>query len=179
MIPMTSIPEIKQVRLTCAETAKEVRMSLRTEFPGQKFSVRSKTYAGGASISISWEDGPAEDAVREQTHRFAGATFDGMTDSKNYKPSTLFANEDGSFEDIRYGADFVQCQRQISEAARLRYHEEVVKLLGQEFDESERIPVHVEPDGKIFPLSGSDEWGSTVIHRMSCARAKYGEPAAA
>ena len=38
---------------TCAETAKLIRQSLKEAFPGVKFSVRSSTYSGGASIDVS------------------------------------------------------------------------------------------------------------------------------
>lgn len=34
---------------SCAETAKLLRQALKESFPGVKFSVRSSTYAGGAS----------------------------------------------------------------------------------------------------------------------------------
>jgi hypothetical protein len=44
--------------LSCAETAKLVRKVLKTAFQGVKFSVRSDTYSGGASIDIRWTDGP-------------------------------------------------------------------------------------------------------------------------
>jgi hypothetical protein len=43
---------------TCFETAKLVRQSLKEAFPGVKFAVRSSTYSGGASIDVSWTDGP-------------------------------------------------------------------------------------------------------------------------
>jgi hypothetical protein len=163
--------EVTEVRLTCAETAKEIRKMLKAEFPGQKFSVRSKSYAGGASVSINWVDGPGEAAVKAHADRFAGATFDGMTDMKSYRDSTLIANEDGSYEDVRYGADFVSCQREISDETRGRYRAEIVALLGHDFDDLGRIPVHVDRDGSIMPLGGGDEWASTVIYRMSVARA--------
>ena len=38
--------------LTCAETAKLARAALKQAFPGVRFSVRSDTYAGGASIHV-------------------------------------------------------------------------------------------------------------------------------
>ena len=66
--------------LTCAETAKLVRETMKVEFPGQKFSVRSSTYAGGASIRIGWTDGPTAAQVQSVTKIFEGSTFDGMID---------------------------------------------------------------------------------------------------
>jgi len=41
--------------LTCAETAQLVRAALREAFPEVRFSVRSKVYAGGASINITYQ----------------------------------------------------------------------------------------------------------------------------
>jgi len=66
--------------LTCAETAKLVRKALKTEFPGVKFSVRSKTYSMGASITVRWTDGPTVKEVKPTTAFFAGGGFDGTID---------------------------------------------------------------------------------------------------
>jgi hypothetical protein len=40
--------------LTTAETAALIRTALRDTFPGVKFSVRSKVYSGGSSISVNY-----------------------------------------------------------------------------------------------------------------------------
>ena len=64
--------------LSCAETAKLIRRDLREAFPGVKFSVRSDTYSGGASIDIRWTDGPRTAKVEPITERYQGAGFDGM-----------------------------------------------------------------------------------------------------
>ena len=71
--------------ISCAETAKFVRQALKENFPSQTFSVRSKTYAGGASIDVSWTDGVAESEVEKIVKQFEGAGFDGMVDYKFYK----------------------------------------------------------------------------------------------
>jgi hypothetical protein len=171
--PVTSKSDFYSVRLSCAETATLVRQTLRKEFPGVKFSVRAKTYAGGASISVSWTGGPGEAVVRAKVDRYAGADFDGMTDMKLYRPSTLLANEDGSLEDVRYGADFVQVQRSIGDEERERYRADIEALIG-EFEDTRRIPVYVDHDGTLYRLASGDEWASTVIHQMSVARANLG-----
>jgi|SRR5579859_4473767 len=75
--------------LTCAETAKLIRLALKREFPGQKFSVRSHVYAGGASINVDWTDGPTDDAVSAVTSAYSGAGFDGMIDLKYYVTTWL------------------------------------------------------------------------------------------
>lgn len=167
---MTSKSDFYSVRLTCAETAKLVRQTLRNEFPGVKFRVRSKTYAGGASISVGWTDGPGEAVVRSKVDRYKGADFDAMADMKVYRPSTLLANEDGSLEDVRYGADFVQVQRSISDGEREQCRWDIEELIG-EFEDTRRIPVYVDHDGTLCKLGSGDEWASTVIHQMSVARA--------
>ncbi len=68
--------------LSRAETAKLVRKILKTAFPGTKFSVRSDTYSGGASVDIRWTDGPNREAVESVVKHYEGATFDGMQDLK-------------------------------------------------------------------------------------------------
>lgn len=95
---------------SCADTAKLVRQALREAFPGIKFSVRSSTYAGGASIRVRWTDGPTAAQVDKVAGTFSGAYFDGMTD---YKGSTyaLFRGER-----VRFGADFIFCERDASDA---------------------------------------------------------------
>ena len=94
--------------LTCAETAKLVRKALKAEFPKIKFSVRSKTYSGGASIRVSWTDGPAEPTIKAIVNRYQGADFDGMIDLKTYRNSEL----DG--RPVSFGADYIFTDRNYS-----------------------------------------------------------------
>src|SRR5215831_17349144 len=75
--------------LSCAETAKLIRGALKKAFPGVKFSVKSKTYSGGASITVGWTDGPSDKAVDSVVQVYSGAGFDGMIDLKYYKSAWL------------------------------------------------------------------------------------------
>lgn len=68
--------------LSAAETAKLVRAALKRSFPDVKFSVKSKTYSGGASIDVRWMDGPTQKMVDAVAGQFAGGRFDGMIDLK-------------------------------------------------------------------------------------------------
>lgn len=52
-----------------ADCAKIVRKALKENFTLEKFSVRSKSFAGGASIDIEWTDGPTSKAVDAVVHR--------------------------------------------------------------------------------------------------------------
>lgn len=91
--------------LSCAETAKLVRAALKEAFPGVKFGVRSSVYAGGASIRVSYVNGPSYAQVKGVVGAFEGAYFDGMTDYKGSNYNTL----DG--EDVSFGADFIFVER--------------------------------------------------------------------
>ena len=68
--------------ISAADTAKLVRKALKREFPGQKFSVRTSTYSGGASIRVGWTDGPTEKMVTPVITAYEGSDFDGMIDLK-------------------------------------------------------------------------------------------------
>ncbi len=80
--------------ISTTETAKLIRAQLKKAFPGQKFSVRSKSYAGGSSISVYWTDGPTTKQVDAVTAIFSGSDFDGMVDLKTYNRHWL--NPDGT-----------------------------------------------------------------------------------
>lgn len=98
--------------LSVAETAKLVRKALKDAHPGVKFNVRSHSYSGGASIRVSWTDGPTQSEVEETARRYKGASFDGMADILSYH-DTLLSTEDGA-ELVSFGADFVSCSRTLS-----------------------------------------------------------------
>lgn len=110
--------------ISVADTAKLIRAAIKVAFPGVKFAVRSKSYSGGASISINWTDGPTTKEVEAVTGRFAGATFDGMVDLKTNHDSDL----DG--ERVRFGADYVFCNRDYSPEFLRRRAESVAHRWG-------------------------------------------------
>ncbi len=127
-------------RLSVVETARVLRPVLRRHFPGVKFSVRSESYAHGASITVAWFGGPSRNAVREVTSQYEGAHFDGTIDLMTYRTHWLcpdgtvaVAHDSGTLgsggilpavdnrelapmirqdaELVRLGADFIQCAR--------------------------------------------------------------------
>lgn len=97
-------------KLTCSETAKLIRTALKESFNGVKFSVRSSTYAGGASVSVSWTDGPNSDQVSFVTEKFESSYFCGMTDYKGFNRHMM------NGERINFGADSVFNQRYYSDS---------------------------------------------------------------
>lgn len=49
--------------------AREIRKELKEKFPNTKFSVRSKSYSGGGSVTVKWTDFPTVDSVKEVTEK--------------------------------------------------------------------------------------------------------------
>jgi hypothetical protein len=80
--------------ISAVDTAKLVRAALKRNFPGVKFSVKSETYSGGASISIDWLDGPTRKQVQAVTGNYAGGRFDSSIDLAY--SVTHYLNPDGS-----------------------------------------------------------------------------------
>ena len=95
--------------ISCTDTAKLVRKALKKNFPNVKFSVRSSSYSGGASIDVSWTDGPVSQRVDKVIKPFAGSTFDGMIDLKSYVDSEYEGKP------VHFAADYVFSQRDISD----------------------------------------------------------------
>lgn len=144
--------------ISCADTAALIRKSLKESFPGIKFSVRSSTYSGGASINVRWTDGPNTAQVEAVAGVFSGSYFDGQTD---YKGST-YALVDG--KQVRFGADFIFCNRSSSDAAVQRAINQVCRYFAGNFAEK-NIPVPTVAQyrsGELYRAqimdNGSDYW---------------------
>lgn len=155
--------------VSVAETAKYVRAALAKAFPGQKFSVRSESYAGGASINIAYKGGPSAKRVEEVISPFKGGDFDGMIDMKHcqyswiapdgsasraYNPGT-----EGSMgvhpevvgdphaagcRYVRFGADFIFVQREADDADYWAAIDAFERFTGQvirhnDYEHSERV----------------------------------------
>lgn len=84
MSNLQTTPSDERVYWRTADTAKYIRGILAREFPGQTFSVRSKEYAGGSSITVRWTDGPTPSEVESEVKWLAGKGFDGMIDMSYY-----------------------------------------------------------------------------------------------
>ena len=132
--------------ISCAETAKMIRMALKEAFPGIKFSVRTSTYSGGASISLCWTDGPNVAQVEAVTNIFKGAYFDGSIDYQGNR----FAMLDGVR--VSFGSDYIHTKRQHSRAACERTLARVGRRFGASAIQDARI-------------SGSDEYGYSISAR--------------
>lgn len=113
--------------LSVAETAKLVRNVLKQRFPAVKFSIRSKSYSGGASINISYSMGPKTSDVEKTAHLYEGATFDGMQDLKEYH-DTVLAGPNG-MRRVHMGADFVFVNRNIPDEIRQQIFHDLAAVM--------------------------------------------------
>lgn len=57
-----------------------VRHAVIKAYPGTKFSVRTKTYSGGGSVTVHWHGGPIQKTVETLVNQFRTQSFDGTID---------------------------------------------------------------------------------------------------
>lgn len=174
--------------ISVADTAKLIRKDLKRHFPAIKFSVRSESYSGGASINIYWTNGPTTDQVENVVCAYNGSGFDGMIDLKysnsafilesgevvsgnsqgtensgGYNPAIKRELPKGAKE-VHFGADFIFCNRKIDpdielEAALFLAHKHELKEL-PEMAHTEYGPYVKYPNIMIW-----NDWFSTIVHK--------------
>jgi len=97
--------------LRTAQVAQNLRAELKHRFPGVKFSVTSKTFSGGDSINVRYEDGPAHDTIAPIVNKYQDSHADAESgDYWDYDPS--------AFNDVFGGAKYTWCERSMSAATR-------------------------------------------------------------
>lgn len=147
--------------LTCAETAKLVRVALKEAFPDVKFGVRAKTYSGGASMTITWTDGPNNAQVEAIAKRFKGAYFDGSIDYKG----SVYHMVNG--EQVSFGADFIHCTRSYTDAMVQRAIDRVFSRFAGNFTEAgiQKPTVEQYRNGNLWSvqLPGLHQWGNESV----------------
>lgn len=166
---LSAIPTAQKRYLTCAETAKLVRAALKETFPGQKFSVRSSVYSMGASIDVSWTDGPTAEQVDDVTNAFRGSDFDSMQDMKVYRDSRL------NGERVSFGADYIHTRRDLSADLEFELIAAVQEQTGRPFDRNGDYTNDVIRWQDEF-VPGGGRWGSDLIYRMSSVTSRYTKP---
>lgn len=176
--------------LSVAETARLIRPQLKKAFPGVKFAVRSKSYAGGASVRVNWTNGPTVAEVRLIAGQFSGGSFDGMIDMMHYNSSWLMpdgtaqvAKDPGSTgsmgvdepinnskphpnaELVHFCANFVFCDRDISENIALAKAIEIAeKYAGFNPEAIAELKAGTRESHQMYSTNAR-EWLSTLVHR--------------
>ncbi len=120
--------------ISSTDTAKMIRQAISEKFPEVKFGVRTRKYSGGASVDVSWTDGPTDKEVDEIAGQFRGATFDAMIDLKSYV--TSYRNG----EEVHFGADYVFCKRNYSDYALITALNEYRAMWGG--TDGQFVPAH-------------------------------------
>lgn len=113
--------------ISVTDTAKLIRKALKEAFPGVKFSVKSSSYSGGASVGIRWTDGPNEAQVKAVAGIFRGAYFDGSIDYQGSISHMMGGKP------VRFGADYVNLSREFSDAAIERAIARVFRMFAGNF----------------------------------------------
>ncbi|MDM2765773.1 LPD29 domain-containing protein [Citrobacter sp. Cpo150] len=88
----------------CALVAANIRIELKKEFPGVKFSVTSRHYT---CVTIKWTDGPTKESVEAITSKYKDGHFNGMEEIYEYNTSP--------FNEIFGGAQYVFDERSYSD----------------------------------------------------------------
>lgn len=114
-------------RLRTKEVAVLVRAELKIKFPGIKFSVVSREYAGGSSIDVVYVDGPRAQDVDAAIDPFCGSDFNKKNDdSTDYRPATKLKTG----EMVTFGVNFINARRTLSDDAKARVEAVFVRLSG-------------------------------------------------
>lgn len=176
--------------LSVTDTAKLVRAALKKAFPAVKFSVRSRSYSGGASIDVGWTDGPTKKEVDAVIDGFSGSGFDGMQDLKySYSHWLLpdgttvvaqsFHNLDGGVRNekphpdatlVHFGADFIFANRSLSPALMKAAAADYFAAFGLDLDPDTAVTTSTyDGSGNWAPhLNGirhGQDWLTTFLHR--------------
>ena len=102
--------------MNTVERAREIRKELKAKFKGVKFSVRTKKYSGGSSISVSWVDFPTVEEVEKITNKYKKVRYDEYT-GEILSGGNTFINTYNSWSDdmeskikenliLKYGIEF-------------------------------------------------------------------------
>lgn len=144
---LTQIKDTKKYGATLS--AMNIRADLKKYFPGIKFSVKSKTYAGGNSVYVSWTNGPTVKSVEEIINKYEGGSFDGMTDCYNYNTNV--------FNDVFGYTKYLFCDRNEEVKPEpepvLKERQEEKKELPVTFGEykgNKIISLPIDDNGKVF-----------------------------
>lgn len=135
---------------TTAETAKLIRATLKTAYPAEIFSVKSRSFAGGDDINVDWTDGPTTEAVNALLKEYEGGTFDGMWDLYEYR------NDNPKHPTVKY----VMTSR--------RFSPEVLAAKRAELIKTYNLPTSANDEslGLLTVLDGNWNLGQAMMHEL-------------
>jgi hypothetical protein len=166
---LTGRSSMASTHVDTVDVATLVRKHLKRQFPGVKFSVRSKRYSGGSSIDVDWTDGPTSKQVQSVCDLYKGASFDGMIDLKSYH-DTWMRDEHGDAQLVHMGADYVFAQRRISSEWETAIFALFSRVIGRDVTGyNDLVPLKVDwSTGELYHMVESEtEYLSTVFHQFT------------
>ncbi len=117
-----------------AKGAASIKADLQKKYPGIKFNVRSKSFAGGDSIYVNWDLGPTSTEVQQYIDKYSEGTFDGMIDLYGYDRDP----ERETFRKTNGSAKYVSASRGIPREANDIIIKSLCELSGTPFE----MPYH-------------------------------------
>ena len=127
-----------------ARVAKMIRDILKKSYPKTKFSVTSRSFAGGDAVRIDWEDGPTFEEIDRIGNKFEAGSFDPMIDLYEY-------HKNRTGPTVKY----VQCHRDMSDNVRAKCRADIEKKYGCDLSD----------ERAIFDMFQC--WPDTLIYRES------------
>lgn len=95
-----------------AQVAQLIRKELKKLYPAIKFMVRSKSYSGGSSVNVDWENGPCQDIIQEIVNKYEYGSFDSMDDSYSYKKGFSGAGVQYCFANRSFSEEIKESKKQ-------------------------------------------------------------------
>jgi hypothetical protein len=148
-------------------TAQEMRKALRAQFPGVKFSVRMSRGTGHGWLSVSWTDGPTEQAVQEVASYFQSSRFDGRDDSYHgIEPHLAFVDGHEMPVIVRYSCCGVTTAREYSEAHHDYAAEVLQAVIPDGFDQDGKPLTTPWPDAVTVPAPEATDGRLTIERHL-------------
>lgn len=133
--------------ISTKDTAKLVRVALRNNYPGVKFSVRMSTGTGAAWMNVSWNDGPTTHEVDVITAQYEGRKFNSGTDGYDDGGTALVSFDSADLPQVvRYSCDGILTHRDYT-AAGFQVAQHLITT-----DSDHKDLVIFTPDGE--PING-------------------------
>lgn len=141
------------------ETATMLRAALKDSFPGVKFSVRKGAGTGSTWLSVTWTDGPTDDAVTAVTSRYKGSNWNlNNNDSRTHNTNTLLVVDGAELpEEVHFSCAGITTHRDMSDEAQ----DKMTDLLSSALGNREYLRENME--GLVV--------NGTVLHRIYDVRA--------
>jgi hypothetical protein len=136
-----------KIKTQSAQAAALIRAELKKNYPEIKFSITSKNYSMGNSVSISWIDAMPPATVEAIADKYQYGHFNGMEDIYEYSNKQDFPQ-----------AKYVSCYREISQAIRDKIRQDLAMILSIPNENYSRLPQNYEYFGYDI---------SQATHRLS------------